>query len=115
MIRRPPRSTRTDTLFPYTPLFRSLLDAGVPGDVCQVVFGIPDEVSRHLLAGTVIRKITFTGSTAVGKHLARLAADDLKRATLELGGHGPVLVFKDADVERTLDVMVTAKIGRAHV
>lgn len=94
-------------------IVRALLDAGVPGDACQVVFGIPDEVSRHLLASPVIRKITFTGSTAVGKHLARLAADDLKRATLELGGHGPVLVFKDADLERTLDVMVTAKYRNA--
>ena len=90
-----------------------LLDAGVPGDVCQVVFGVPDEVSRQLLASPVIRKITFTGSTAVGKHLAKLAAEDMKRATLELGGHGPVLVFKDSDIERTAKAMVATKYRNA--
>ena len=82
-----------------------LLDAGLPPEVCQVVFGVPDTVSRHLLGSPVIRKLSFTGSTAVGKHLAKLAAEDLKRTTMELGGHGPVLVFSDADVDKALDVM----------
>ena len=82
-----------------------LLDAGLPPEVCQVVFGVPDEVSRHLMASPIIRKISFTGSTAVGKHLAALAAEDLKRTTMELGGHGPVLIFGDADIERALDTM----------
>jgi succinate-semialdehyde dehydrogenase/glutarate-semialdehyde dehydrogenase len=94
-------------------IVQALLDAGVPGDVCQVVFGVPDEVSRHLLASPIIRKVTFTGSTAVGKHLAKLAADDMKRATMELGGHGPVLVFNDTDIDRTLDVMVATKYRNA--
>ena len=85
---------------------QALLDAGCPPDVCQCVFGVPDMVSRHLLGSSVIRKLSFTGSTAVGKHLARLAADDLKRTTMELGGHAPILVFADADVDRALDVMV---------
>ncbi|NMW33000.1 NAD-dependent succinate-semialdehyde dehydrogenase [Altererythrobacter sp. RZ02] len=82
-----------------------LLDAGLPPEVCQVVFGVPDEVSRHLMASPIIRKISFTGSTAVGKHLAALAAEDLKRTTMELGGHGPVLIFGDADIDRALDTM----------
>jgi succinate-semialdehyde dehydrogenase/glutarate-semialdehyde dehydrogenase len=86
-----------------------MIDAGVPGDAVQCVFGVPDEVSRHLLGSPVIRELTFTGSTAVGKHLARLAADDLKIATLELGGHGPVLVFDDVDVDKVLDVAVGGK------
>ena len=86
-------------------LVQALLDAGVPGDAVQCVFGVPDEVSRHLLASPVIRKVTFTGSTAVGKHLARLAAEDLKIATMELGGHAPVLVFADADIDKALDTM----------
>jgi len=86
-------------------IVQALIDAGLPPQVCQVVYGEPDMVSRHLLGSPVIRKLSFTGSTEVGKHLARLAADDLKRTTMELGGHGPVLIFEDADLERALDVM----------
>jgi succinate-semialdehyde dehydrogenase/glutarate-semialdehyde dehydrogenase len=94
-------------------LVQALLDAGVPGDAVQCVFGVPDDVSRHLLGSPVIRKVTFTGSTAVGKHLAKLAADDLKIATMELGGHAPVLVFGDSDVDKVLDTMVAAKYRNA--
>jgi succinate-semialdehyde dehydrogenase/glutarate-semialdehyde dehydrogenase len=86
-------------------MVQALVDAGVPGDAVQCVFGVPDEVSRHLLASPIIRKVTFTGSTAVGKHLAKLAAEDLKVATMELGGHAPVMVFADADIDRALDTM----------
>ncbi len=85
---------------------QALLDAGCPAEVVQCVFGVPDQVSRHLLGSPVIRKLSFTGSTAVGKHLAKLAADDLKRTTMELGGPAPILVFADADLDRALDVMV---------
>jgi succinate-semialdehyde dehydrogenase/glutarate-semialdehyde dehydrogenase len=81
--------------------------------VAQAVYGVPDEVSRHLLASPIIRKLSFTGSTVVGKHLAKLAADDMKRTTMELGGHGPVLVFDDADVDAVLDVMVPGKYRNA--
>lgn len=94
-------------------IVQALIDGGVPGDVCQAVFGVPDEVSRHLLGSPVIRKVTFTGSTAVGKHLAKLAAEDMKRATMELGGHGPVLVFKDADIDKALDTMAGNKYRNA--
>ena len=94
-------------------LVQALLDAGVPGDAVQCVFGVPDDVSRHLLGSPVIRKVTFTGSTAVGKHLAKLAADDLKIATMELGGHAPVLVFEDSDIDQVLDTMVAAKYRNA--
>lgn len=94
-------------------LVQALLDAGVPGDVCQVVFGVPDEVSRHLLASPIIRKVTFTGSTAVGKHLTKLAADDMKVTTMELGGHAPIMVFKDSDVDTVLDTMVGAAYRNA--
>ena len=86
-------------------LVQACIDAGVPGDAVQCVFGFPDQVSTHLLASPIIRKVTFTGSTAVGKHLAKLAAEDLKIATMELGGHAPVLVFADADVDAALDTM----------
>ena len=94
-------------------ILQSLLDAGLPKEVAQAVFGVPDEVSRHLLASPIIRKLSFTGSTVVGKHLAKLAAEDMKRTTMELGGHGPVLVFKDADVDQALDVMAAHKFRNA--
>ncbi|MXP40494.1 aldehyde dehydrogenase family protein [Altererythrobacter soli] len=90
-------------------VLQCLLDAGLPKQVAQAVFGVPDEVSRHLLASPVIRKLSFTGSTTVGKHLMKLAADNMLRTTMELGGHGPVLVFDDADVDQVLDVAVAGK------
>ena len=88
---------------------RALLDAGLPPGVAQLVFGVPDEVSRHLLASPIIRKLSFTGSTAVGKHLLALAAATVKRTTMELGGHAPVIVFDDADLSRTVEILATAK------
>ena len=94
-------------------VLQCLLDAGLPTDVAQAVFGVPDEVSRYLLASPIIRKLSFTGSTVVGKHLAKLAADDLKRTTMELGGHGAVLVFDDVDVDHVLNVMVGHKYRNA--
>ena len=90
-----------------------LLDAGLPKEVAQAVYGVPDQVSRHLLGSPIIRKLSFTGSTVVGKHLAKLAADDMKRTTMELGGHGPVLVFDDVDVNAVLDTMVAGKYRNA--
>jgi succinate-semialdehyde dehydrogenase / glutarate-semialdehyde dehydrogenase len=94
-------------------IVQALLDAGLPGSVAQAVFGVPDEVSRHLLGSPIIRKLSFTGSTAVGKHLAKLAAEDCKRTTMELGGHGPVLVFDDMDVDMVLNVAVGHKYRNA--
>ena len=90
-------------------IVRCLLDAGLPQGVAQLVFGVPDEVSRHLLASPIIRKLSFTGSTAVGKHLLALAAATVKRTTMELGGHAPVIVFDDADLSRTVETLATAK------
>jgi succinate-semialdehyde dehydrogenase / glutarate-semialdehyde dehydrogenase len=92
---------------------RALVDAGLPAGVVQLVFGIPDEVSRHLLASPIIRKLSFTGSTAVGKQLLALAAATVKRTTMELGGHAPVVVFDDADLGRTVDLLATAKCRNA--
>src|SRR5581483_2166059 len=90
-------------------IVRALLDAGLPHGVAQLVFGVPDEVSRHLLASPIIRKLSFTGSTAVGKHLLTLAAATVKRTTMELGGHAPVIVFDDADLQRAVEVLAMAK------
>jgi succinate-semialdehyde dehydrogenase/glutarate-semialdehyde dehydrogenase len=94
-------------------VLQCLLDAGLPKEVAQAVFGVPDEVSRHLLSSPIIRKLSFTGSTVVGKHLMKLAAEDMKRTTMELGGHGPVLVFDDVDVDKVLDIMAPAKYRNA--
>ncbi len=94
-------------------VLQCLLDAGLPKEVAQAVFGVPDQVSRHLLASPIIRKLSFTGSTVIGKHLAKLAAEDMKRTTMELGGHGPVLVFDDVDVETVLNTMVPGKYRNA--
>ncbi|GAB7545152.1 NAD-dependent succinate-semialdehyde dehydrogenase [Cupriavidus sp. 8B] len=94
-------------------VMQALIDAGLPAGVAQVVFGVPDQISSHLLASPIIRKMSFTGSTAVGKHLMRLAADNAIRTTMELGGHGPVIVFDDADIERSVELLVTAKCRNA--
>ena len=94
-------------------VLQCLLDAGLPPQVAQAVFGVPDEVSTHLLASPVVRKLSFTGSTVIGKHLMKLAADNMLRTTMELGGHGPVLVFDDVDVTRVLETVVPQKYRNA--
>ncbi|HMO76797.1 MAG TPA: NAD-dependent succinate-semialdehyde dehydrogenase [Sphingopyxis sp.] len=94
-------------------IMRCLADAGIPGGAVQLVYGDPDMISRHLLGSEVIRKVSFTGSTAVGKHLMKLAADRVQRITMELGGHAPVLVFDDCDLEATLDRVVAQKFRNA--
>lgn len=80
-------------------LARCLDDAGLPKGVLNVVFGVPAMISEYLIASPVIRKISFTGSTKVGKHLASLAGGEMKPVTMELGGHAPVIVFDDADLD----------------
>jgi succinate-semialdehyde dehydrogenase / glutarate-semialdehyde dehydrogenase len=92
---------------------RALADAGLPAGVLSVVFGVPSEVSSYLLASPVIRAISFTGSIPVGKQLMKLAAEGMKRTTMELGGHAPVLVFDDVDVEQVLDQSVFSKYRNA--
>jgi succinate-semialdehyde dehydrogenase/glutarate-semialdehyde dehydrogenase len=88
---------------------RALVDAGLPKGVISTVFGVPSEVSSHLLASPIIRKLSFTGSARVGKQLMKLAADGMKRTTMELGGHAPVLVFDDVNVEHVLDLSAASK------
>ncbi|HZH07928.1 MAG TPA: NAD-dependent succinate-semialdehyde dehydrogenase [Lautropia sp.] len=92
---------------------RCFLDAGLPATVLSLVFGDPDHISRRLIASPVIRKVSFTGSVAIGKHLAKLAADGLKRTTMELGGHSPVLVFDDCDVDATVALLAAQKFRNA--
>jgi succinate-semialdehyde dehydrogenase / glutarate-semialdehyde dehydrogenase len=80
-------------------LVRAFADAGLPTGVVGLVYGDPAQISSYLIAHPVIRKITFTGSTPVGKQLAALAGQHMKRATMELGGHAPVIVAEDADLD----------------
>jgi succinate-semialdehyde dehydrogenase/glutarate-semialdehyde dehydrogenase len=94
-------------------LVRCFVEAGLPAGVLNMVFGVPAEVSEHLVASDVVRKISFTGSVPVGKHLAGLAAKGMKRATMELGGHSPVVVFADADPEKTADTIAAFKYRNA--
>ena len=109
VISKPPEETPGCT----GALGRALADAGIPAGVFQLVHGVPDTVSRQLIASKAIRKVSFTGSVGVGKHLMKLAADGMKRITLELGGHAPVLVFDDCDLETTLDMLVPQKFRHA--
>jgi succinate-semialdehyde dehydrogenase/glutarate-semialdehyde dehydrogenase len=94
-------------------LVRCFIDAGLPAGVLNMVFGVPATVSEYLIASEVVRKISFTGSVPVGKHLAGLAAKGMKRATMELGGHSPVVVFADADPEKTADTIAAFKYRNA--
>ncbi|MET0211071.1 MAG: aldehyde dehydrogenase family protein, partial [Burkholderiaceae bacterium] len=94
-------------------LIRAYADAGVPAGVVNLVFGVPSEISEYLIPSPVIRKITFTGSTPVGKKLAALAGQHMKRITMELGGHAPAIVFGDADVETAVKQLAASKFRNA--
>ncbi|SAK67217.1 succinate-semialdehyde dehydrogenase (NAD(P)(+)) [Caballeronia fortuita] len=94
-------------------LVQAYADAGLPAGVLNLVFGVPADVSKYLIAHPAIRKISFTGSTPVGKLLASLAGEHMKRVTMELGGHAPAIVFKDADVPRAAKMLATAKFRNA--
>jgi succinate-semialdehyde dehydrogenase/glutarate-semialdehyde dehydrogenase len=94
-------------------MVRCFHDAGVPPGVLNLVFGVPAQVSEHIIRSPVIRKFSFTGSIPVGKHLARLAAEGMKRATMELGGHAPVIVFDDFDPDKAAAMGVQGKFRNA--
>ena len=109
VISRPPQETPGCT----GELFRALADAGIPAGVAQLIHGKASLVSKQLMGSKVIRKVSFTGSVPVGKELMRMAADGMKRITMELGGHAPVLIFDDCDLEKTLDMVVPQKFRNA--
>ena len=109
VISKPPEETPGCT----GALAHALQDAGLPKGVFQLVHGVPDQVSRHLIGSCIVRKFSFTGSVPVGKALMKLAADSMTRVTLELGGHAPVLIFDDCDLDKTLDMVVPQKFRNA--
>ena len=94
-------------------LIRAFVDAGVPSGAIGLVYGNPAEISGYLIPHPVIRKISFTGSTVVGKQLAALAGQHMKRVTMELGGHAPVIVAEDADIELAVKSAGAAKFRNA--
>ncbi|WP_378941805.1 NAD-dependent succinate-semialdehyde dehydrogenase [Mesorhizobium sp. ANAO-SY3R2] len=88
-------------------------DAGLPDGVLNLVYGNPPEISGYLVPHPVIRKVSFTGSVPVGKHLAALAGQHMKRATMELGGHAPAMVFDDADIDAAAATLAGSKFRNA--
>ncbi|WP_374241575.1 NAD-dependent succinate-semialdehyde dehydrogenase [Zoogloea sp.] len=94
-------------------LLRAFVDAGVPAGVVGLVYGNPAEISSYLIPHPVIRKVSFTGSTVVGKQLAALAGQHMKRVTMELGGHAPVIIAEDADLELAVKSSGAAKFRNA--
>ena len=94
-------------------LIRAFADAGVPAGAVNLVYGVPSEISEYLIPHPVIRKVSFTGSTVIGKHLAALAGAHMKRVTMELGGHAPTIVFDDADIDLASRLLTGAKLRNA--
>jgi succinate-semialdehyde dehydrogenase/glutarate-semialdehyde dehydrogenase len=90
-------------------VFECLIDAGLPRGVANLVIGSASEIAEEFMQNPVVRKISFTGSTAVGKQLMKQAADQMKRLSLELGGHAPFIVFPDADPEVVAKAAVVGK------
>ena len=102
-----------ETPGPCAELVRAFVDAGVPPGTINLVFGVPADISNYLIPHPVIRKVSFTGSTAVGKQLAALAGLHMKRVTMELGGHAPVIVFDDADLDVASKILAATKYRNA--
>ena len=94
-------------------LIRCFADAGVPAGVINLVYGVPAEISEYLIPHPIIRKMSFTGSTAIGKQLAAIAGAHMKRVTMELGGHAPSIVFDDADVDLAAKLLSANKLRNA--
>ncbi|MCW5720364.1 MAG: NAD-dependent succinate-semialdehyde dehydrogenase [Devosia sp.] len=102
-----------ETPFTALAIAEIFLEAGLPPDVLSVVFGKPAEISTRLVTAEEIRKVSFTGSVTVGRQIAHLAAEGVKRLTMELGGHAPTLVFEDADLDAALQFIGRSKFGNA--
>ena len=102
-----------DTPSAVVALARLFHDAGLPAGVLNLVWGVPAEVSEHLIESPIVRKISFTGSVPVGKMLAAKAAGLMKRSTMELGGHAPVIICDDADIDLAVKTLVPYKFRNA--
>jgi len=92
---------------------RMFHEAALPKGCLNIVWGEPAKISDYLIRSPIVRKVSFTGSVPVGKQLAALAGAHMKRVTMELGGHSPVLVFDDADVDRAAEMLARFKVRNA--
>lgn len=102
-----------DTPASVAELVRAYTDAGMPEGVVNLVYGVPAEISQYLIPHPIVRKVSFTGSIPVGKQLAALAGQHMKRNTMELGGHAPTLIFEDANLKKALKVTAGTKFFNA--
>ena len=92
---------------------RCFCDAGIPSGTISLLYGDPAEISEYLIPHPVVRKISFTGSTVVGKHLAALAGAQMKSVIMELGGHAPVIICHDADLDMAAERLCASKFRNA--
>lgn len=90
-------------------LIQACHDAGIPAGVVNFVTGQSSMIAKHLIGSPIVRKVSVTGSVPVGKEILHLAADGVKKVSMELGGHAPVIVFEDADAEQAAEVCARAK------
>jgi succinate-semialdehyde dehydrogenase/glutarate-semialdehyde dehydrogenase len=90
-------------------LVQACHDAGIPAGVVNLVTGQSRMISRHLIASPIVRKVSVTGSVPVGKEILKLAAEGVKKVSMELGGHAPVLVFEDADIIKAAEICANTK------
>ncbi|MEO1265340.1 MAG: NAD-dependent succinate-semialdehyde dehydrogenase, partial [Pseudomonadota bacterium] len=88
-------------------------DAGVPAGVLNLIYGTPAELSEYMIPHPTVKKISFTGSVPVGKHLAAMAGQHMKRATMELGGHSPMMIFDDVDADEVAKLTAGLKYRNA--
>lgn len=109
IIAKPPEEAPSSCI----ELARAFQDAGLPDGVLNIVFGVPAEISQYLVASPIIRKISFTGSVPVGKALGALAGAQVKRATMELGGHAPFIVCDDVDLDAVTRLGIGLKFRNA--
>ena len=84
-------------------------ECGVPPGVVNLLSGDPPSIAQQLISSDIIKKISITGSTRVGKLILKQAADKVQRVTMELSGHSPFIVFDDADVQKATDMAISAK------
>ncbi len=84
-------------------------EAGIPPGVVNLLSGDPPKISSQLISSDIIKKISITGSTRVGKIILKQAADKVQRVTMELSGHAPLIVFEDVDIEKVSDMAIAAK------
>ena len=90
-------------------LMNIIKEAGVPPGVVSLLSGDPASISSQLISSHIIKKISITGSTRVGKLILKQAADKVQRVTMELSGHAPFIVFEDVDIQKVTDMAIAAK------